>query len=211
MGDVRGKADDRSAMEANAERTRRASHVQAEWVFEPGHTAAEFSVRHMMVANVRGHFKNIEGYIEIDPDNPSDAVVEATMNADAIWSGDSYRDQHLKAADFLDVENHPEITFRGNQINFISQNDLQLIGDLTIRGITHEVCLDVQDLGRWDTPFWEDGEDKGPKTRAGFSATTRINRQDFDVSWNDTLDKGGVVVGDIVNITIDVEALLTDN
>ena len=181
------------------------------WVFEPGHTAAEFSVRHMMVANVRGHFKNIEGYIEIDPDNPSDAVVEATMNADAIWSGDSYRDQHLKAADFLDVENHPEITFRGNQINFISQNDLQLIGDLTIRGITHEVCLDVQDLGRWDTPFWEDGEDKGPKTRAGFSATTRINRQDFDVSWNDTLDKGGVVVGDIVNITIDVEALLTDN
>ena len=181
------------------------------WVFEPGHTAAEFSVRHMMVSNVRGHLKNIEGYIEFDSDKPSDVVVEATIKADEIWSGDSYRDQHLKAADFLDVENHPEITFRGNKLNFISQNDFQLIGDLTIRGITTEVCLDVQDLGRWDTPFWEDGEDKGPITRAGFSATTRINRQDFDVSWNDKLDKGGVVVGDMVNVTIDVEALLTDN
>ena len=69
----------------------------------------------------------------------------------------------------------------------------------------------MQDLGRWDTPFWQDGEDKGPKTRAGFTATTRINRKDFDVSWNDTLDKGGVVVGDIVNVTIDVEALLNNN
>ena len=177
------------------------------WVFEAGHTAAEFSVRHMMVSNVRGHLKNIEGYIEFDPDNPSDVVVEATINADKLWSGDSYRDQHLKAADFLDVENHPEITFRGNKLNVISQNDFQLIGDLTIRGITNEVCLDVQDLGRWDTPFWEDGEDKGPITRAGFSATTRINRQDFDVSWNDKLDKGGVVVGDMVDVTIDVEAL----
>ena len=181
------------------------------WVFEPGHTAAEFSVRHMMVANVRGHFKNIEGYIEIDPNDPGDVVVEATINASGIWSGESYRDQQLKGADFLDVENYPEITFRGSQINFIGQNDLQLIGDLTIRGITHEVRLDVQDLGRWDTPFWADGEDKGPKTRAGFIATTRVNRHDFDVSWNDTLDKGGVVVGDIVTITIDVEALLTGN
>lgn len=181
------------------------------WVFEPGHTAAEFSVRHMMVSNVRGHLKNIEGYIELDPDNPSDVVVEATINADELWSGDSYRDQHLKAGDFLDVENHPEITFRGNKLNVISQNDFQLIGDLTIRGITNEVCLDVQDLGRWDTPFWEDGEDKGPITRAGFSATTRINRQDFDVSWNDKLDKGGVVVGDMVNVTIDVEALLAND
>ena len=181
------------------------------WVFEPGHTAAEFSVRHMMVSNVRGHFKKVEGFIEIDPDNPTDVIVEATISADGIWSGDSYRDQHLKAADFLDVENHPEITFIGNQLKFTGQRDLELIGDLTIRGITHEVCLEVQDLGRWDTPFWDDGEDKGPITRAGFSATTRINRHDFGVSWNDTLDKGGFVVGDMVNVTIDVEALLTSD
>ena len=177
------------------------------WVFEPGHTAAEFSARHMMVSNVRGHFKNIEGFIEVDPDNLADVTVEATIDAAGIWSGDTYRDEHLRAADFFDVENHPVITFKGDRVTYLSQNHLELTGDLTIRGITKEVTLDVRDLGRWDTPFWEDGEDKGPITRAGFSATTRVNRHDFGVSWNDTLDKGGVVVGDMADVTIDVEAL----
>ena len=180
------------------------------WVFEPGHTAAEFSARHMMVSNVRGHFKNIEGYIEIDPDNLTDVTVEAMMKAADIWSGDTYRDDHLRAADFLDVENHPEITFRGDQAHYVGQNDLELTGDLTIKGVTKEVTLQVTDLGRWDTPFWEDGVDKGPRTRAGFSATARVNRHDFGVSWNDRLDKGGVVVSDMVDITIDVEALEVD-
>lgn len=177
------------------------------WVFEPGHTAAEFSSRHMMVSDVRGHFKNVEGFIEIDPDNLIDVTVEATIKAADIWTGDSYRDDHLRAADFFDVENHPEITFKGSQVTYLSQNQLELTGDLTIRGITKQVTLDIQDLGRWDTPFWEDGEDKGPITRAGFCATTRVNRHDFGISWNDKLDKGGVVVGDMADITIDVEAL----
>jgi len=177
------------------------------WNFEPGHTAAVFSVRHMMVANVRGHFKNIEGFIEIDPDNPTDVTVEASMKAADLWSGDTYRDEHLRAADFFDVENHPQITFKGDKVAYVGQNDLILGGELTIRGITKAVTLDVRDLGRWDTPFWEDGEDKGPITRAGFSASTRVNRQDFGVSWNDALDKGGVVVSDTVDIAIDVEAL----
>ena len=179
------------------------------WVFEPGHTAAEFSARHMMVSNVRGHFKNIEGYIEIDPDNLTDVTVEATMNAAKVWSGDSYRDDHLRTADFFDVENHPKITFKGDRVKYLSQNHLELTGVLNIRGVTKEVTLDVQDLGRWDTPFWEDGEDKGPIARAGFSATTRINRHDFGVSWNDKLDKGGIVVSDMADVTIDVEALQT--
>jgi polyisoprenoid-binding protein YceI len=177
------------------------------WVFEPGHTAAEFSARHMMVSNVRGHFKNVEGFIEIDPDNLTDVTVEATINAADIWSGDTYRDDHLRAADFLDVENHPKITFTASQVTYEGQNDLALAGELTIRGITKPVTLAVHDLGRWSTPFWEDGVDKGPITRAGFSATTRINRHDFGVSWNDHLDCGGVVVSDMINITIDVEAL----
>lgn len=180
------------------------------WVFEPGHTAAEFSVRHMMVSNVRGHFKNIEGSIEIDPDDPSVVAIEATIKADGIWTGDNYRDEHLRAADFFDVENHPLITFRADGVRYIGQNDLQLTGEVTIRGITKEICLDVVDLGRWDTPFWEDGEDKGPITRAGFSATTQINRHDFGISWNDTLDRGGLVVGDVADVIIDVEALPTD-
>lgn len=178
------------------------------WVFEPGHTAAEFSVRHMMVSNVRGHFKNIKGSIEFDTDDPTAVVVEATIETGGIWSGDSYRDEHLRNADFFDVEQYPEITFRGDQVRYISQNDLQLTGDLTIKGITREICLDIVDLGRWDTPFWEDGQDKGPISRAGFSATTKIKRQDFEVSWNDTLDRGGLVVGEVADVTIDVEALL---
>ncbi len=179
------------------------------WVFEPGHTAAEFIARHMMISNVRGHFKNVQGFIEIDPDDLTDVTVEATINAADIWSGDSYRDEHLRAADFLDVENHPEITFKGHDVTYHGQNHLALSGELTMRGVTKRVTLDVEDLGRWETPFWEDGEDKGPITRAGFSATTRINRHDFGVSWNDALDRGGVVVSDMVDIIIDVEALQT--
>jgi polyisoprenoid-binding protein YceI len=177
------------------------------WVFEPGHTAAEFSARHMMVSNVRGHFKNIEGFIEIDPDDLTDVTVEATMKTADLWSGDTYRDDHLRAADFFDVENYPEITFKGDKVSYVGQNDLELTGDLTIKGVTKQVTLHVQDLGRWDTPFWEDGQDTGPMTRAGFSATARVNRHDFGVSWNDKLDKGGVVVSDMVDINIDVEAL----
>ncbi len=178
------------------------------WVFEPGHTAAEFSARHMMVTNVRGSIKNVTGSIVVEDDDPTNVVVEATLKTTELWSGDSFRDEHLKAADLFDVENYPEITFRGNEVKLLSQNEMELTGDLTIRGITKEVVLHVRHLGNWDTPFWEDGEDKGPITRAGFVATAEINRHDFGVSWNGSLDKGGVVVGDIAHITIDVEALL---
>ena len=179
------------------------------WEFEPGHTAAEFSARHMMVSEVRGHFKNIEGSIVVDPDDPTDVAIEATIKAADLWTGEPYRDDHLRSADFFDVENHPEITFSGNRVKVIGQNHFELTGDLTVRGVTKEVTLDVADLGRWDTPFWEDGVDKGPITRAGFVATARINRHDFGVSWNDHLDRGGLVVGDWADVTIDVEALLT--
>ncbi len=181
------------------------------WIFEPGHTAAEFSARHMMVSNVRGHFKNVQGTVEFDPDIPTQISVEAIISAKEVWTGDSYRDDHLRSAAFLNVDNYPEITFKGNRTKFISENEFQLTGDLTIRGITREVTLDVLFLGQWDTSFWVDGVDEGPVTRAGFVAKTRINRHDFGVSWNDTLDKGGVVVSDLVDLTIDVEALLEND
>ena len=180
----------------------------AKWVFEPGHTAAEFCARHMMVTWIRGCFKNIEGTMEFDPENPLTFSVEAEIDAASLWSGDEDRDDHLRQSDFLDVENHPKITFSGNQIQLTSANDFKVIGDLTIRGITRNVTLDVRYLGQWDTPFWEDGVDKGPIPRAGFVAETTINRHDFGVSWNAPMDKGGVVVSDDVLITIDVEALL---
>ncbi len=178
------------------------------WTFEPGHTAAEFSVRHMMVTNVRGHFKNVQGTLEIDPDNPTDVAVEAVISAKDIWTGEPDRDAHLRSADFLDVDNYPEIIFTGNQATYIGENEFLLIGTLTIRGVTREVTLDVLTQGQWDTPYWEDGVDKGPLKRAGFSAKGRINRHDFGASWNDQLDKGGIVVGNEVGIKIDVEALL---
>ena len=185
--------------------------AKTKWVFEPGHTAAEFSVRHMMVSNVRGHFKNVQGTVEIDLDDPTDLTVEATMSVKDIWTGDNYRDEHLRHADFFDADNYPEITFKGARIKLISEHEFLLTGDLTIRGVTREVTLDARYLGQWDTPFWEDGVDKGPLKRAGFEAKTRINRHDYGVSWNDTLDKGGIVVGDYVDITIDVEALLQND
>ena len=182
----------------------------AKWTFEPGHTAAEFCARHMMVTNVRGHFKDVHGSLNFDPTNPAASSVEVTIDARKIWTGEPARDDHLRSADFLDAENFPEITFRGNEVEVLGEVDYRVTGQLTIRGATHPVTLDVHYLGQWQTPWWEDGADKGPKTRAGFVAKTSINRQDFGVSWNDTLDRGGIVVGNIIEITIDAEAILED-
>lgn len=179
----------------------------AKWEFEPGHTAAEFCARHMMVTWVRGCFKNIEGTIEFDPADPTNSSVEVEIDAASLWSGDPDRDDHLRNSDFLDVESHPKIAFKGDEVQLMSNHEFKVTGDLTLRGATHKVALDVRYLGQWDTPFWEDGVDKGPMTRAGFVAETTINRHDFGVSWNSTMDTGGVVVGDDVRITIDVEAL----
>jgi len=178
------------------------------WRFEPGHTAAEFCVRHMMVTYVRGHFKNVHGTLEFDPDRPTLSQVEATIDARTLWSGDPDRDAHLRSADFLDTEHFPEITFRGKQIRLRGASEAAVLGNLSIRGITRTIELQVQYLGRWQTPWWEDGVDKGPRTRAGFLATTQINRHDFGVSWNSVLDHGGFVVGDDVAVTIDAEAIL---
>ena len=179
----------------------------AKWVFEPGHTGGEFKARHMMVTWVRGHFKNIQGTLEFDSNNPRASSVEATIDAGGLWTGEPDRDAHLRNADFLDVEHHPVITFKGTKVDPIGDHEYLLVGDLTIRGVTREVTLKVSYLGQWYTPWWEDGVDKGPKTRAGFVAKTTINRHDFGVSWNDSLDRGGRVVSNNVDITVDVEGI----
>jgi polyisoprenoid-binding protein YceI len=180
----------------------------AKWTLEPGHTAAEFCARHMMVTWVRGHFKNVHGTLEFDPQNPAASSVEIVIDARGLWTGDPDRDAHLRSADFLEVEHFPTITFTGDKVEIIGANDYRVTGNLTIRGVARTVPLDVQYLGQWQTPWWEDGVDRGPKTRAGFLAKTAINRQDFGVSWNGTLDRGGIVVSDIVDIVIDAEAIL---
>ena len=182
----------------------------AKWFFEPGHTAAEFCARHMMVTCVRGHFKDVHGTLDFDPENPAATSIEVMIDARGLWSGVPARDDHLRSADFLDVENHPTITFRGKGVELVGANEGKLRGELTIRGVTRPVTLDVRYLGQWKTPWWEDGVDKGPKTRAGFVATTRINRKDFGVNWNDVMDRGGLVVSDDVDLTIDAEAILEE-
>lgn len=124
--------------------------------------------------------------------------------------GEPDRDAHLRSADFLDVEHHPAITYSGDQVQVMGAHDYLVRGQLTIRGVSRDVALKVRSLGQWVTPWWEDGVEKGPKTRAGFYAETQINRHDFGVDWNSELDRGGVVVGSTVEITIDAEAILID-
>jgi polyisoprenoid-binding protein YceI len=180
----------------------------AKWFFEPGHTGAEFCARHMMVTEVRGHFKNIHGTLVFDPAAPAASSFEAVIDAAGIWTGEPERDAHLRSPDFLDVEKYPKITFKSERVEMTGAIDAIVTGQLTIRGVTRPVALKVHYLGEWQTPWWEDGVDKGPKTRAGFTATTSINRHDFGVSWNATLDRGGVVVGNMVQITLDAEAVM---
>src|SRR6516225_373789 len=156
----------------------------ARWSFEPGHTAAEFCVRHMMVTYVRGHFKNVRGRLTFDPASPQHSSVEIEIDAGNLWTGEPARDAHLRSADFLDVEHFPEITFRSREVSLLGDHDYSVLGDLHIRGMTRPCTLRVTYLGQWQTPWWDNGVDKGPKTRAGFTAKTTIDREDFGVSWN---------------------------
>jgi polyisoprenoid-binding protein YceI len=169
------------------------------WTIQDVHTAAEFSVRHMMITYVRGHFKNIAGRLEFDPDRPEQARAEVAFDAASLWSGEPERDDHLRSEDFLHVQQFPTISFRSTAVQPVARNEYRVTGDLTIRGITRPVSLDVRYLGQGRSPFDD--------TRAGFTATARINRHDFGVSWNSDMADGGVVVGDDVFITLDVEAI----
>jgi polyisoprenoid-binding protein YceI len=162
----------------------------------------------MMVTWVRGHFKNVHGRLNFDPASPQSGTVQIEIDASTLWTGEPTRDAHLRSADFLYVEHYPTITFRSREVKLLGDHDYSVEGDLTIRGVSRPAKLRVSYLGQWQTPWWEDGVDKGPKTRAGFVATTTINRHDFGASWNSSLDRGGKVVGDLVEITIDAEAIL---
>jgi polyisoprenoid-binding protein YceI len=180
------------------------------WHFEPGHSAAEFRARHMMVTWVRGSFKNIIGRLDFDPRQPSALAVECTIDSTACWTGETARDAHLRSEDFLYCERFPQIRFKSSRTVQIGPFDYEVTGDLTIRDVTKPVVLDVRHLGTWQTPWWEDGVDKGPKLRAGFTATTRIDRYDFGVAWNGDLVNGGIVVSREVDVILDVEAIQED-
>jgi polyisoprenoid-binding protein YceI len=181
------------------------------WIFEPGHTAAEFRARHMMVTWVRGLFKDIHGRLELDWERCLDATFEGVIDATGVWTGEPNRDAHLRSADFFDVENHPQITFAGSFTERSGADAFKGDVELTIRGTTRTVPLDIAYLGEWKTPFWVGDENRGELRRIGFQATAKINRHDFGVAWQDEIPGGGVVVSNEIQLVLDVEAILLDD
>jgi polyisoprenoid-binding protein YceI len=166
------------------------------WTIDPSHSSANFTVRHMMVSNVNGTFGRMEGTIEYDGRDISSIKARATIDATTISTANEKRDAHLKSADFFDVATHPTITFVSKRAEPAGAGRFRLIGDLTMRGVTKEVVLDVEGPTE---PFMAQGT-----ARVGATATTTLNRQDFGVSWSRSLDGGGVVVGDEVKVRLDL-------
>lgn len=181
------------------------------WIFEPGHTEAGFAARHMMVTWVRGFFKDVHGEIEFDLDRCLETTFSGQIDASKLWTGEPARDEHLRSVDFLDVENHPSIDFSGRFVKRTGGISFIADTELTIRGQTRTVPLDVVYQGEWQAPFWEGEENRGNMRRIGFHATTRLNRHDFGVSWQDELPDGGVVVGDEIDLVLDAEAINRDD
>ena len=171
------------------------------WEIDSSHSGIHFSVRHLVVAKVRGQFARWSGTVLLDGPDFSQAGVDVLIDASSIQTGVADRDAHLKSADFFDVAQHPEITFRGTRVEKKNQG-LVLKGDLTIRGVTREVALEVEDLGRARDPWGNE--------RVGFSARAAINRQDFGLNWNQALEAGGILVGNEVRISLEVEAVKQD-
>ena len=180
-------------------------------MFEPGHTAAEFRARHMMVTWVRGLFKDIHGELRFDWESCLEATFSGRIDATRLWTGQPERDEHLRSADFFDVENYPEIAFEGRFRERTGATTFKAEAEVTIRGNTRTVPLDVHYLGEWETPFWVGEENRGAMRRIGFEARTRVNRHDFGVSWQDEIAGGGVVAGNEIDLALDVEAIRLDD
>jgi len=176
------------------------SAFAADYVIDPSHTSVGFTVRHLMVSKVRGSFEKVSGTVKYDPNEPEKIVIDATIDAASINTREAKRDEHLRSPDFFDVAKHPTLTFKSKKAKVLGKGKLEVIGDLTIRGVTKEVTLQVEGL---------DQEIKDPwgNVRRGATATTRINRKDFGLAWNQVLETGGVVVGEDVDIQIDVELI----
>jgi polyisoprenoid-binding protein YceI len=174
----------------------------ANWQIDLAHSSATFAVRHMMITTVRGTFKITGGTIAYDPANPSTAAVEATLDAASVNTGVPDRDNHLRSADFFDVANHPTITFKSTAVKPTGDNTAEITGDLTIRGTTRPVTLKAEFLGQ--------GKGMDGKTRAGFVASTKINREDWNLTWNVVLEAGGLLVSKDVNIELDIQAIQAD-
>jgi len=172
-----------------------------DWQLDPAHTSVVFTARHLMVSKVRGQFHGVSGNIHISED-PIGSWVEVEVDPASVESGDPKRDEHLRSPDFLDVERYPEITFRSTRLEGDSPGGFRLEGHLTVHGVTRLVTLDVEYHG-WTTDPW------GGR-RAGFSATTEVDREDFGLTWHVALETGGVLVGKKARLDFESEAVKPD-
>jgi polyisoprenoid-binding protein YceI len=168
------------------------------WNIDPVHSVAEFKVKHMMISNVKGQFAGVSGTLTRDETDVNKSHVEATIDAASINTREPDRDKHLKSADFFHVELHPTLSFKSTRITQIGDGELAVEGDLTIRGVTRKVVFAVEGP---TAP----GKDPWGNTRIGASATTKISRKDYGLTWNAALETGGILVGDEVTITLDVQ------
>jgi polyisoprenoid-binding protein YceI len=172
--------------------------TKTQWKLDPTHTLVEFSAKHLMITTVKGRITDVEGTIYIDENDPSNSTVEATLDAKSIDTRTDQRDNHLRSADFLDVEKYPQIKFRSTRIEG-ERDEFKLIGDLTIRDVTRPITLDVKFEGQQKDPWG--GE------RIGFSATGKFDRRDYGLTWNVILETGGLTVGNDIKVAIEVEAV----
>ena len=168
------------------------------WNIDPAHAVAEFKVKHMMISNVKGQFGKVTGTLTLDESDLTRSKVAASIEASSIETRDAQRDAHLKSADFLHVEKFPSLSFSSTRISLVRDGELAVEGDLTIRGVTRKVVFNVEG----PTP---PTKDPWGNTRVGVSATTKINRKDYGLTWNAALETGGILVGDEVTITLEVE------
>jgi polyisoprenoid-binding protein YceI len=182
----------------NALATPQAAEKSTTWNIDPVHSVAEFKVKHMMISNVKGQFVHVSGVLELDEKDVTKSRVEASIDGTSLNTRDPQRDTHLKSADFFHVEKHPTLSFKSTAIKRTSDGELAVTGDLTIRGVTRNVEFEVEG----PTP---PAKDPWGNTRLGLSATTKINRKDFGLTWNAALETGGILVGEDVTITLDVQ------
>ena len=174
------------------------------WLIDPDHAAARFSVRHFMIANVEGLFSKITGVIQFDPPDLTRLSVEAEIDVKNLTTGHAERDEHLLSPDYFDAEKYPKILFKGTRVEAIGSNRGKITGDLTIRGIKRPLTLDFEFSGPVKSPF-------SGTTSIGFSATGKVIRGEYGMTWNETMEGGGVVTGTEVRINMEVEAdLMTD-
>ena len=186
----------------NATATPAALPSTTTWQIDPTHSSVEFAVKHMMFTIVRGRFKEVKGTIEVDEQHPDRSAVTVEIDAGSIDTGVADRDGHLRSADFLDVENHPVLTFRSKSVSGAMKKEgdsFELIGDLTIRGVSREVTLHAVYEGT--------GKDPWGGTRSGFRAGTKIDRREWGLQWNQTLETGGILVSNDLRIEIELQAV----